>query len=240
MKVEIIPTKPEHEILLELFPPVLANKMLPEWYKKAKVGNLADTLMNQDRAWEGTKGAKDCPAIQDYLSTGFVIPLWGTFLFKTFKNDKGLTEQHWNFTTDEALGSNFVFHHNQTQLGEMPLKTTMYGQTLKFQLPYKIIVPEGYNVLYNDPFYHFRKSLKCLSGVVEADKWGFVSFPFDLIEDNFLLEAGSPLVHCFIYKRETEKINLEIRNGTDDEYKSIVKQTTLLEIQRGNYKNSKP
>ena len=58
------------------------------------------------------------------------------------------------------------------QIGEMDIETTMYAQILKFQLPYKIIVPEGYSILYQDPFYHFRKEIKCLSGVVEADKWG--------------------------------------------------------------------
>ena len=44
-------------------------------------------MMNEKMSWEGTKGAKDCPAIQDYFTTGFVIPLWGDFLFRTYKTN---------------------------------------------------------------------------------------------------------------------------------------------------------
>ena len=64
MKIEIIPTQPAFETLLELYPPQNANKFLPEWYKKMKLGNKADTMMNEKMSWEGTKGAKDCPAIK--------------------------------------------------------------------------------------------------------------------------------------------------------------------------------
>ena len=103
-------------------------------------------------------------------------------------------------------------------------------QILKFQLPYKIIVPEGYSILYQDPFYHFRKEIKCLSGVVEADKWGFVAFPFSLEQSDFYLEAGTPLVHCFVFKRESEKIFLIKRSGTDEEYEHIRKQVQLQTI----------
>tara|TARA_A100001035_G_scaffold276170_1_gene270726 strand:+ start:3926 stop:4672 length:747 start_codon:yes stop_codon:yes gene_type:complete len=242
MKIEIIPTQPAFETLLELYPPQNANKFLPEWYKKMKLGNKADTMMNEKMSWEGTKGAKDCPAIQDYFTTGIVIPLWGDFLFKTYKTNEGLTEQHWDFSTAHALNyplENFVDYHNQMQIGEMDIETTMYAQILKFQLPYKIIVPEGYSILYQDPFYHFRKEIKCLSGVVEADKWGFVAFPFSLEQSDFYLEAGTPLVHCFVYKRESEKIDLITRSGTDEEYEHIRKQVQLQTISRNNYKENK-
>ena len=241
MKIEIIPQKKKYEVLLDLYPPVLANRDLPEWYKKAKLGTKDATLMNEVMAFDGTKGAKDCPAIQDYLSTGFYIPLWGDFMFKTYQNNMGGTEQNWEMTSASALGlpkEEFVYYHNTQQLAEMPLNQTMYGQTLKFNLPYKIIVPEGYSILYQDPFYHFRPQLQCLSGVVEADKWGFVSFPFDLKSNDFYLDAGTPLVHCFVYKRDTEKIDLVTRKGTDQEYEDIRREIIKLDISRGNYKEN--
>jgi len=36
MEIEIIPKLKRYEPLIEMYPPQLANKFLPEWYKKTK------------------------------------------------------------------------------------------------------------------------------------------------------------------------------------------------------------
>ena len=50
-------------------------------------------------------------------------------LFKTGKTNEGLTEQHWDFSTAHVNYplENFVDYHNQMQIGEMDIETTMYA-----------------------------------------------------------------------------------------------------------------
>jgi len=76
-----------------------------------------------------------------------------------------------------------------------------------------------------------------MSGIVQADKWGMVTFPFSIENENFIMEAGTPLVQCFIYKRNEDKINLTVRNGTSEEYKQIDKQTRELFLTEQTYRN---
>ena len=59
MKVRIYPNTPELERLLKLYPPVPANKLLPEWYKKMKL-HFTDYGEAMD-----SPTAKKCPAIHD-------------------------------------------------------------------------------------------------------------------------------------------------------------------------------
>lgn len=239
MNIEIIPIEKKYEPLLELYPPVLANKILPEWYKEQPLGTKINTRVNTNRPTKEPFAAKKCPAIQDILTTGFVIPLWGELTFKTFFNDEGKAyDEFLDFSVASAYGDNISSHisyHNIEQTKGMDINRTLIGNTLKISLPYKIIVPEGYNIMYTDPFYHFRKDIRCLSGIVEADKWGFITFPFENLKSEYLIEAGTPLVHCFIYKRE-DKFNLITRKGTDDEYYIANKELLEVSISRKNYK----
>lgn len=149
--------------------------------------------------------------------------------------------QKWDFTGRKALdlplSPNFIGFHTKEQTEDMPLGLNKDNMLLKIQMPYKIIVPEGYNIYYTDPYYHFRDDIRCMSGIVQADKWGMVTFPFSIENENFVMEAGTPLVQCFIYKRNEDKIDLTVRNGTSEEYKQIDKQTRELFLTEQTYRN---
>ena len=93
--------------------------------------------------------------------------------------------------------------------------------------------------MYHDPFYHFRKDIRCLTGLVKSDEWGFITFPFEILSDKFEIEAGTPLVHVYLYKLEDEKLELDIGPGTEKEYTDaelIFEQDTLEKV---NYKTRK-
>jgi hypothetical protein len=117
----------------------------------------------------------------------------------------------------------------------MDITPTLDGTVLKMSLPYKIVVPEGYNIKYSDPFYHFRKDIRCLPGIVEADKWGYVAFPFEILSDNFVMEAGTPLIHCLVYKRE-EPLNLVMDQGTQKDYDEMYADMFELFSSDKNYR----
>lgn len=241
MKIEVIPTKKIYEPFLELYPPIQANKMLPDWFKKMNIGNKSAMYLSMvDQQNEQTYTAKKCPAIQDYLSEGFIIPLWGDLAFKKMDNELGGEDSKWYFSpadaTQEPLKTH-LSHHTGDQTEGMEFGKVSGDNTLKIGLPYRFIVPEGYSILYQDPFYHFRKDIRCLTGLVEADKWGYITFPFEVLNDRFLIEAGTPLVHCFLVKREDEKLEMNMRNGTDLEYQESRETWFELHNEHKHYKD---
>ena len=85
-----------------------------------------------------------------------------------------------------------------------------------------------------------------MPGLVEADKWGYVTFPFSIEEPEFVLEAGTPLIQAIPYKRESDKLDLIVRSGTEEEYENSKKELFQAENDRINYKtypekfNNKP
>jgi hypothetical protein len=241
MDIQIIPLNKEFEIFTDLYPPVLSNKIQPEWYKKAKIHSTDHWLYEVDPKQFPAASAKSCPAIQDTVVEGITIPLWGKLRMYTEQLEDGNYVQKWDFTGRKALdlplSPNFIGFHTKEQTEDMPLGLNKDNMLLKIQMPYKIIVPEGYNIYYTDPYYHFRDDIRCMSGIVQADKWGMVTFPFSIENENFVMEAGTPLVQCFIYKRNEDKINLTVRNGTSEEYKQIDKQTRELFLTEQTYRN---
>jgi hypothetical protein len=220
MKIKIRPIRKEYEKLLELYPPITSNKITPDWYRKMKVGTHYGSFTT-----DNILTAKNCPAIQDIVTTGFIIPIWANLYFKTeYATNGNKIMQYWDITSRVNANDSveeFINHHPSEQTEGMDINRNINNDTLKLKLPYYFDIPDGYNILYTDPFYHFRKDIRCLSGIVEGDKWGYVNLLFEILKDNFEIKAGSPLVHALIYKREDEKLILDINKGTDEEYAKV-------------------
>jgi len=241
MKITIIPKDKSREVFLDLFPPYLAKDLKPDWWTDLKPGKPKDSWILQHVNPENYQDytgftAKKCPAIQDNLSTGIVIPLWTKIYIGNEYDESGnATWTHAATTGDQFVGKPFLSSHMDFQFKGMKVGATAQGDILKIEMPYKIIVPEGYNILYTDPFYHFRDDIKCLTGMVEGDSWGYVSFPFSIENYNCVVEPGTPLVHAMIYKRE-EPIELECRYGTEKEYKDIELDLKKFMIKEEDYR----
>lgn len=236
MKIEIIPINSKYEHLLGLYDPIPANKFFPEWYKKMKLGNYMDSAFNEGEV----NTAKRCPAIQDLVNEGFILPMWGNFHFKTdYKKDGSILRQKWDFSTAQALDESIDFwvgHHSINQTYGMDLNRDMENRVMKLKYPFSFKVPEGYSLLYTDPFYHFRKDIRCLMGLVEADKWGQITFPFELLSDKFTIKSGEPMIHIIPVKRNIDKFELVTRKGTNEEYYNINDQFIKYFSTNKNYK----
>jgi hypothetical protein len=243
MDVRVIPIADQFRHLLELYPPVKANKILPEWYKKMSLSNTMEHLQADLHKVEGKNimGAKNCPAIQDILTEGFIVPLWTKFDYATtVKDDTILNHYNLSFLDEHSMKDEHIdrhlSYHNPNQLGDMKLNLSVNKRLYKLMCPYYFILPEGYNIMYTDPFYHFRNDIRILSGIVQADKWGSITFPFEVYNHNFSIEAGTPFVHCFVYKRDEKVDNLIIDRGTEEEYDNIEKTFVKLFSSRKDYR----
>lgn len=239
MKIEIIPNSPKYEAILDIHKPIPANKFLPEWYKKLGLGNALDTRFDG----KDYVTAKKCPAIQDMVSDGFIIPLWGNLYFRTEYDDEGnVLGQKYDFSLRDTFGDtadDWIGHHGPIQLGEMGVNRIITGGVLKLKYPFSFIVPEGYNLMFTDPFYHFRKDIRLLSGIVESDKWGQITFPFEVLKEEFQIDFGTPFVHVYPMARMDEKFELDIRKGTNEEYTKVNNQIAHLFATRKHYKYDK-
>jgi len=176
------------------------------------------------------KQAKQCPAIQDIVSEGFIIPAWQDIYF--VKDGKFMS---WRTYADKDEVSSSIRFQGVGQLTDMPTNHLPDYGILKLISPYFFSTPEGYGIYFTDPFYHFRKDIRCLPGIVEADKWGYVAFPFEILSDNFVMEAGTPLIHCLVYKRE-EPLNLVMDQGTQKDYDEMYADMFELFSSDKNYR----
>ena len=110
----------------------------------------------------------------------------------------------------------------------MDLQIMSSGTILKLQLPYQMKTPKGYSTLFVDPFYHFRKDIRCLSAIVDTDVWGSVAFVFEILKDNFYIQVGTPLVLAHTFKRDD--FELEISNGNDNFYDEVLKNRQKIHL----------
>jgi len=234
VEINIYPKVKEYENFIKLFPIKKANKFLPEWYKEQKLGSDALGWMN----------AKNCPAIQDYVSTGFIIPLWGNLKFDIYENEEDNSlRQEWSFSATE-VGKGFkiedwIGYQGSNQSDGMEYGKSLDGKTLKLHSPYIFDVPDGYSIYFTDPFYHFRQDIRCLSGIVEVDKFGEVAFPFEILKRNFYIAAGTPLIHCYVFKKEDNNIIVTNNNYNKDISDLHQLRRDDLHTSRNGYKNLK-
>tara|TARA_R100001198_G_C5203971_1_gene191934 strand:- start:156 stop:908 length:753 start_codon:yes stop_codon:yes gene_type:complete len=225
IEIKIYPVNKTAETLMKLYPPVLANKFLPEWYKKQdsyKRGNINTSSIFE--AW-GQRQAKKCPAIQEIVTQGIVIPAWTDVYI--IKNGS-----YWDWSVGQEVYPNEnegdIGYHNTHQIEGMDLNVIPGYGILKFMSPYSFVTPKGYGLEFQDPFYHIRRDIKILPGKVETDIWHTANFLFEFYKDldkekreHIFIKAGEPLLICNVYKKEKNKIDLQLQNY-DNKHQEII------------------
>ena len=227
--------------MLETYPPISANKFLPKWYKEKKPNyvNVEDAMVNP----LVQKHAKQCPAIQDYLVDGVVIPAWSDM--QIIANQNGVVE--WNISVGHSASFNetFLDNQNQKQLEGMGLWDIDNVGILKLSSPYMFVTPEGYGTHFYDPFYHHRNNIRLLPGRVETDIWHEVNFPFEF--DNrdvpkeskvISVKAGEPLVVASVYKKSI-KTKLNVHKYSEEKQNIYDNNNAISHTLSGNWRRTK-
>jgi len=222
IQIDIVPRAKPYEILLEQYKPQLANKFLPEWYKKQKYVHLSKGYATENTDKHKPKTTKNCPAIRDYVNHGIIIPAWSDLII--VKNGDSYewnlpVADSWNIKDDPLLK---MTNHTNSQTDPMPLNNIQNYGTLKLTSPYYFRTPKGYGLQFSDPFYHHRNNIRLLPGKVETDIWHEVNFPFEFTKDidkketeRIYLKAGDPLIALVPYKKDT-KISLNLSKSSEE------------------------
>lgn len=210
-----------HRFLLKHAPPVPAGRAMPQWLrdtdnhftKRTKFQVFPPELKLRENAT-----VKSCPGIVDYLTGGYVIPLWADYAI-TF--DNGV--YRWESPQDDWP----LVAHDPGQYEQMPREG--FPLVIKFQNPWYIKTPPGYSVRMLPMLYHFDQLWKVLSGVIHTDVFNeaHVNVQFDVRKGQVVLPQGMPLCHIVPFHRE--RYEVDIRTGTAEE----IEQITDTRRQRG-------
>jgi len=196
----------------DTFPPVPIKKVIPDWYKNLgryqldkKLSYDARFLIDNDYPTV-PQTAKGCIPMRDYLMSGYVIRAQADVLVKQEGGDliTGCTRWAWFSRNQSLLSMNY---HNFDQL-PVPLngKKNSY---IKFKTPWGIQTPKGYSCLLYQPELFFETRFKLFPAIVDTDTYNFtVEFPglITTADESFLIEAGTPLIAVFPFKREGWKM----------------------------------
>ncbi len=175
--------------------PEKSIRSAPDWFKKL------DREMDMTDA-QGLPGltVKACLPVTDVFSLGFMLPL-------PFDVQLLVPEDRVSIQMGWAPNVPFqpIEQHHPGQIGapEPPFESTM---PLKFINPWRIKVPEGYSVLFSQPFSRPDLPFTSFSGFVDCDRFDTtVNIPFVWTGPigTFVLPAGTPIAQMIPIKRDT-------------------------------------
>ena len=96
--------------LIDLVPPVPAGQMIPEWFQKLKMDLPRESKKPFPvigpilKKWS-SHTIKKCPAVVDFFTEGYIIPLWSDILIQRYGDDF-----HFETNQIEGIGSTIEFH----------------------------------------------------------------------------------------------------------------------------------
>lgn len=174
--------------------PDRAIRFAPDWFKR-----LPRELGVPDAHGLPGLTAKACLPMTDAFALGYIIPL-------PFDVRILVPEDRVNIQLGWAPDAPFapVEQHLPAQIGapEPPFEQVM---PLKFINPWRIVVPDGYSVLFSAPFSRIDLPFTCFTGFVDCDRFDTtVNLPFAWTgpAGDFHLPAGLPIAQLLPVRRD--------------------------------------
>jgi len=203
------------------FPPLPANSLIPEWYKKMDI----EVSSKKHPGQVGNFSVKRCMPVLDYMSSGYIIRnIYDIVVKRSWDNQYG---EDINLDFKFAGEISPIEFHAEDQ---MPIMYNGHKKKLcKFNGFWCAETPPGYSCLFYQPEYFNETRFKVFPGIVDTDEFNEpVSFPFIFSnttnEEEYTIEAGTPLVCLMPFKRESwehEILDYDKNNKTSVLMKTI-------------------
>jgi len=172
--------------------PVLARKMLPDWYKNQspfyKINNFEDLTV------------KRCIPFLDAMTSGYFLVTTEDYYVK----DNIITTNKYN---------NYFSKHPNEQFESMKFFHNFHKDVFKWHNQFLIKTPKNTSCMFIHPSNWLELPFFTLSGIVDTDSFiNPVSFPF-IIHKNFQgkIPKNTPIVQIIPFKREQLSIKLDTR-----------------------------
>ena len=190
-----------NEETLKDFKPVLASSISPDWWKKAKAGELVNGTVQQT--------IRACPAMDDWLKSGWILLAnrdihvingiggddRGSDTLATFDPHGGGYNSNSHPTTQTLDAFEYLG-------GGKPIK-----DAFKMRNPWNIKTPPGYSCFYLDPFLFQNNHFATWQGIIDTDDFNvgmdnaqIIFYP--KVDYSFVIPKGTPLCQIIPYKRE--------------------------------------
>lgn len=201
------------KVALDFFPPVPANKLLPEWYKNLPrymegEKNMSSLLMAQNNN-RMPQTIKACLPVQDYVTSGYIIRASSDIVITPDVESESVA---WWWSSSEKMCDSHP--HKQCPVS---IKKEKHNY-IKFKNLWHIKTPKGYSCYIYQPEFFFNDNIKLFSGIVDTDEYTeTVSFVgMVTTKETFVIKAGDPLMAVFPFKREswTHKLSCEPKKGS--------------------------
>lgn len=188
------------------FKPKPIIKTLPDWYRKgdrfAKFPGSNDYVIGQDKGKIPTW--KACPAVFDIMGTGYT---YVTPCDINFIKDKNNTIK---IEIEDTNYKDFC-----TPRPPMPGFVTPNGYRsnhFAWFADWGVKIPDGYSIIYSNPFNRFELPFFTTSGIIDNDKVHFPGFMPFFLSSNFsgVIEKGTPFAQMIPFKRENWESEFEI------------------------------
>jgi hypothetical protein len=215
-KEPIIEFLTEDFSIRKYMPVIPASELKPQEFT-----NLSPTVPNFHTGIDrGT--ARLCPAIKDFLDTGYIIRAWCDMKFE-FQEIQGTKVCH---VLLSKTGDG-VQNHDKFQLGQLNDKKYI-RHVVKLMSPWWIKTAPGYS-FYFMPLAFWQLPYQPVAGVVNGDMT-HMHCPINLwVEGNetFEIKFGDPLVQVVPFKRENN-VTAVVREVTDNDRKRESKLATFF------------
>jgi len=198
---------------LEDCKPKPAKFYFPNWISTVPNSVVSDVDPN-----ETISTIKRCPVIPEFLSQGYIVPMWCDTILKCGKDS---SEWAWK-TSDKSFS--WTIHPNNQFLDYLP--EHMQGKmSFKTNCPWFVKTPPGYSVYQFPLLYHFYKDFTILSGSIRTDMYHEINQQVIIKkESEIFIPRGTPFAWYIPYKRE--KYNYTV-NDVDTNARKWIRAAAL-------------
>jgi len=205
--------------------PYPASKKFPYWWKN--MPTYTDFIDNTD-AFDYIPTIKKCPALPDFFSQGYIVPMWSDLDVKHSNGELILNETAYGFDVPKWLGHEniqFVSYMEDLRVGNRKIEAT-----IKACSPWYVVTPPGWSTLVLPFFYDFETNYTIMPGIIDTDIHHQMNHPMLVHSDNknFSIKKGEAFVVYIPFKRSStnyevvcgdqkqfeyfHKVNLELSN----------------------------
>ena len=175
---------PKDDRLLE-FPPFRNSTGYPEWFKNAPKIEIDELTI------------QNCKGIQDYLSLGITVPLWGDVRVQPTEGGVAASMADPFFTTTQFPKSAV---DGCPIMDDVPLP---HAGCPDLRSPFLYKTAPGYSLLALPILYEPDTRYQVLPSVVNTDYFHRVNLIFRVLTDEeFIIPAGTPVYHLIPFKRK--------------------------------------
>ena len=207
--------------------PYPASKKHPYWWKT--MPTYTD-IKDNSGAFEYVPTIKKCPALPDFFSQGYIVPMWSDLDVKVDNKNLTLNETDYGFDVPKWLGHEniqFISYMKELRIGNRELEAT-----IKACSPWHVITPPGWSTLVLPLFYDFETNYTVMPGIIDTDISHQMNHPMLVHSDNkdFSIKKGDPFVVYIPFKRSS--VNYEINIGDEKMFERFQKESQEFEKAR--------